>query len=111
MLETKLKLARRSALRARQPAVLIALALLAVALIGAPAAAAQALAFDITWWTADGGGGPRAGGSYSLSGTLGQPDAGALSAGSYTLSGGFWSALASTPPPAGWQLMLPVVVR
>ena len=110
MLETKLKLAGRSALRARQPAVLIALALLAVALIGAPAAAAQALAFEIAWWTVDGGGGLSAGGSYSLDGTLGQPDAGALAGGAYSLSGGFWDQGADALPWGG-SLYLPMVQK
>ena len=67
--------------------------------------------FDLSWWTVDGGGGSLDGGGYSLSGTTGQPDAGALSGGAYTLSGGFWGALPSAPPPAGWKLMLPVVMR
>ena len=110
MLETKLKLARRSALRARQPAVLIALALLAVALSGAPAAAAQALAFEIAWWTVDGAGGSSAGGSYFLDGTLGQPDAGALAGGAYSLTGGFWDQGADALPWGG-SLYLPMVQK
>ena len=77
----------------------------------AQAAAAAPTAFDLSWWTVDGGGGSLDGGGYSLSGTTGQPDAGALSGGAYTLSGGFWGALPSAPPPAGWKLMLPVVMR
>jgi hypothetical protein len=28
--------------------------------------------------------------SYTLSGTIGQPDAGLMTGGSYTLAGGFW---------------------
>ena len=88
---------------------LILLGLLVLA--GARAVGAAPSAFDLSWWTVDGGGGSLAGGSYSLSGTIGQPDAGALAGGAYTLSGGFWSALPSAPPPAGWKLMLPVVVR
>ncbi|MGQ9556150.1 MAG: hypothetical protein ACUVWR_18770 [Anaerolineae bacterium] len=43
-----------------------------------------------------GGGGQMAGGAYSLSGTVGQADAGAvMSGGSYSLSGGFWGGAAS----------------
>jgi hypothetical protein len=49
--------------------------------------------FDINWWTVDGGGVMlSAGGEFELSGTIGQPDAGALmSGGDFTITGGFWS--------------------
>ncbi|HEV8525829.1 MAG TPA: hypothetical protein VGQ71_15145 [Terriglobales bacterium] len=46
--------------------------------------------FSLGWFTIDGGGGTSGGGVYSVSGTIGQPDAGAMSGGSYTLTGGFW---------------------
>jgi hypothetical protein len=71
-------------------------------------AAARALAqpgggFAIGWATVDGGGTiSAAGGGYELGGTIGQPDAGTLTGGSYTLEGGFWpgaAALTSTPTP------------
>lgn len=39
--------------------------------------------------TLDGGGGTSTNGPYSLSGTLGQPDGGAMSGGEFTLQGGF----------------------
>jgi hypothetical protein len=47
--------------------------------------------YDLTWWTIDNGGGTSTGGNYILSGTLGQPDAGVLSGGTYSLIGGFWA--------------------
>jgi len=37
-----------------------------------------------------GGGGTSSGGGYTISGTIGQPAAGALSAGEHVLHGGFW---------------------
>lgn len=47
--------------------------------------------FELTWSTIDGGGAMNAtGGNFSLSGTIGQPDAGLMSGGNYTLVGGFW---------------------
>jgi hypothetical protein len=47
--------------------------------------------YDLSWWTVDGGGWMfSSGGGYDLGGTAGQPDAGWLSGGSYTLGGGFW---------------------
>jgi len=55
--------------------------------------------YSIDWWTVDGGGGTSTGGVYSVSGTLGQPDAGVMSGGSFTLTGGFWAlpGLVQTP--------------
>ena len=62
--------------------------LLASAVLAAPHA------FDIPWWTVDGGGWTfSTGGAYSLGGTVGQPDAGALTGGEYTLNGGFWGGV------------------
>ncbi len=57
------------------------------------ACAAHALADDnITWFTIDGGGGPISGGVYTLAdATIGQPDAGAMAGGDYTLLGGYWT--------------------
>jgi hypothetical protein len=61
----------------------------AILLCGAGPAAAQ---FTISRFTVDGGGATRSsGGAFALGGTAGQPDAGRLSGGSFTLSGGFWS--------------------
>ena len=64
------------------------------------AAALAVLAEDyaINWYTIDGGGAgvsdASAGGSYTLSGTIGQPDARnhpePMEGGSYKLTGGFW---------------------
>ncbi len=49
--------------------------------------------YAINWFTLDGGGGTSTGGNYTLSGTIGQPDTGMLSGGTYTLQGGFWPGL------------------
>lgn len=46
--------------------------------------------YDLTWNTLGGGGGSNASGSYTLNGTLGQPGAGVLNSGKYSLVGGFW---------------------
>jgi hypothetical protein len=72
--------------------------LLAVSLLLIVAMTARAADFTIDWWTMDGGGAMgTSGGSYELSGTIGQPDAGvALSGGNFELTGGFWFA---TPSP------------
>lgn len=55
--------------------------------------------YDLTWSTIDGGGGYSAGGGFELEGTIGQPDAGVLSGGSFTLQGGFWRTELAPPCP------------
>jgi hypothetical protein len=66
--------------------------------------------FDLSWSTVDGGGGTfSTGGDYSLGGTVGQPDAGVLSGGDYTMSGGFWSGVAQAS--AQHLISLPLVIR
>ncbi len=47
----------------------------------------------------DGGGGTSTGGVYSVTGTIGQPDAGTMSGGTYTLQGGFWGVIAAVQTP------------
>jgi len=51
--------------------------------------------FEIPWSTIDSGGAlDTGGGSFTLSGTIGQPDAGGtLAGGSFALRGGFWSGI------------------
>jgi hypothetical protein len=55
--------------------------------------------FVIDWFTIDGGGGTSTGGVYSVSGTIGQPDAGILTGGPYTLVGGFWAVVSAIQTP------------
>jgi hypothetical protein len=55
--------------------------------------------FVIDWFTIDGGGGTSTGGPYSLTGTIGQPDAGTLGGGNYTLVGGFWGGVIPIQTP------------
>ena len=56
--------------------------------------------FTIDWFTIDGGGGTSTGGVYSVSGTIGQPDAdGPASGGNYSLTDGFWSLLSVVQTP------------
>src|SRR5579863_1043169 len=48
--------------------------------------------YSINWYKVAGGGGTSSSGQYTLSGTIGQPDAsGALTGGNYSLTGGFWA--------------------
>jgi hypothetical protein len=60
--------------------------------------------YTIPWHRIGGGGGTSSGANggtvYSLSGTLGQPEAGrALSGGNYSLTGGFWSLVSVVQTP------------
>jgi hypothetical protein len=55
--------------------------------------------YSINWFTLDGGGGTSTGGVYSVSGTVGQPDAGKLSGGNYSVDGGFWGIIAAVQTP------------
>lgn len=48
--------------------------------------------YSIEWSTIDGGGGTSSGGGYSVSGTIGQSDAGGpMTNGQYSVTGGFWA--------------------
>jgi hypothetical protein len=65
---------------------------------------------QIDWWTTDTGGGASSGGSFTLSGTGGQPDAGLLQSadGALRLEGGFWAGAA---PPSGRRIFVPLLRR
>lgn len=78
-------------------------------LLTSTAVSSPSQGYDLSWWTVDGGGGALvAAGSYSLSGTVGQPDAGALAGNDYILSGGFWpgGALAG----GSYRVYLPLIL-
>ena len=69
-----------------------------LALALAPAALAQD--FEISCHTIDGGGEMFAsGGGFELSGTIGQPDAGAMIGGEFELVSGFWAVNVGDSPP------------
>jgi len=90
---------------ARRVKKVIALLTLFVLAIGMPVLAATG-SLDLTWFTIDGGGGASSGGGYQLIGSLGQPDAGRLAGGAYTLSGGFWGDATEQ-----YAIFLPLVMR
>jgi hypothetical protein len=78
-------------------------------LVLAGVALAQPGAYDLSWWTVDGGGFTFShGGGYTLGGTAGQPDPGLLTGGGYTLGGGFWGSSAA---PVEHRIYLPLVMR
>jgi hypothetical protein len=62
--------------------------------------AATAQTYSIDWYKISGGGGTSTGGTYQVSGTIGQHDAGGpMTGGSYSLTGGFWSLISVVQTP------------
>ena len=54
-----------------------------------------AQSYSVDWFTVDGGGGASTGGSFAVSGTIGQPDAGGpMTGGDFSFTGGFWAIYA-----------------
>jgi hypothetical protein len=70
----------------------LALGLLLLATAACPA---NAQSYSVDWHTIDGGGGTSTSGMFTVTGTIGQPDAGAMGGGTYTLQGGFWGIVAA----------------
>ncbi|MBC7263071.1 MAG: hypothetical protein H5T64_01795 [Chloroflexi bacterium] len=76
------------------------------------ASVALADTYDLSWWTVDGGGYTfSSGGPYLLGGTIGQPDAGRMSGGAYSLSGGFWIGEEIPPVTGPYHVRLPIVLK
>lgn len=67
---------------------------------------AFAQTYSIDWSTIEGGGGTSTGGVYTVSGTIGQPDAGRLSGGNYAVDGGFWGFIAAVASPGSPMLSI-----
>ena len=61
---------------------------------------ARAQSYALDWFTIDGGGGTSSNATYTLSGTIGQPDAGGpMTNALYSLTGGFWSVVVAVQTP------------
>src|SRR5690348_8813623 len=70
-------------------------------------ASASAQNYSIDWSKISGGGGTSTGGVYSVSGTIGQHDAGVtLTGGNYTLTGGFWALISVVQTPGLPKLII-----
>lgn len=72
---------------------------------------AQAQSYSISWYKIAGGGGSSSGTAtngtvYAMSGTIGQPDAGYLSGGPYSITGGFWGVIAAIQTPGSPYLTI-----
>ena len=94
-----------SVLKSDKSLLLLSLALVLLV----TSALADVQTFSLPWWTVDGGGGASSSASYSLSGSIGQPDAGVLTGGGYILGGGFWPG--RVRQSQGKDLYLPLVSR
>ncbi|HEV2438201.1 MAG TPA: hypothetical protein VG077_19590 [Verrucomicrobiae bacterium] len=70
--------------------------------------AASAQSYSINWYKISGGGGMNAtGGVYSVSGTIGQHDAGGpMTGGGYQLTGGFWALISVLQTPGAPTLYI-----
>jgi hypothetical protein len=77
---------------------------LVIALALGAGMSALAQNYTIDWYTVDGGGGTSTGGVFSVSGTIGQPDAGTMTGGNFNLQGGFWG-IVSAVQTAGAPLL------
>lgn len=89
---------------------LLAAALLLLIVSVGPLRAQSNGEVELNWRTIDGGGGASTSETYTLIGTIGQPDAGRMSNGAYTLYGGFWSA-ENRDITTNASLYLPVIMR
>ena len=72
---------------------------LALLVAAASSTSMFAQSYSIDWFTIDGGGGTSTGGVYAVSGTIGQPDAGRMSGGNFSIDGGFWGIIAAVQTP------------
>jgi len=66
-----------------------------------------AQSYSVDWYKIAGGGGTSTGGTYTVSGTIGQPDAsGAMSGGNYSVTGGFWALISVVQTPGAPTLYI-----
>ena len=80
--------------------------ILALALAGTEGGL-RAQSYTVDWYKIAGGGGASTGGTYQVSGTIGQPDAGAtMTGGNYAVDGGFWSIIAVVQMPGAPLLVI-----
>ncbi|HEV2328699.1 MAG TPA: hypothetical protein VGY56_07930 [Verrucomicrobiae bacterium] len=73
------------------------------------AVTARAQNYSINWYKVAGGGGTSTGGAYSLSGTIGQPDASTpMTGGNYSLTGGYWAFISVLQNPGAPTLYISI---
>jgi hypothetical protein len=62
--------------------------------------------YSIDWYSINAGGGTSTGGPYAITGTIGQPDAGIMTGGNYSLVGGFWGIISTVVTPGAPPLTI-----
>ncbi len=69
--------------------------------------AVQAQSYTIDWYKVGGGGGTSTSSLYSVTGTIGQPDASsAITGGGFSVTGGFWSLINVVQQPGFPKLLI-----
>ena len=67
----------------------------------------HAQSYTVDWYKISGGGGTSTGGTYAVSGTIGQPDAsGAMTGGGYSVTGGYWAMINVVQMPGVPNLLI-----
>ena len=78
---------------------------------GLEVVSAQSGVYDLSWNSVDGGGAKSTNNGYAVQGSIGQPDAGQLGGGSYSLRGGFWGGAGIEPITVYHHVYLPVIFK
>jgi hypothetical protein len=90
--------------------ICVTIILLALALPRSQAHARSTATYELVQsYTGPSGSGSA--GIYDLSSSIGQPAAGEVSAGSYTLGGGFWGGGVLVPVQNSFSIYLPLVLK
>jgi hypothetical protein len=90
--------------------VMIAVILIGLAAFASSARAAPQATYELVKSSIEPGGSGSAG-IYAVSSSIGQPIAGEVSAGIYTLGGGFWGGGVIVPAQNTYAVFLPLVLR
>jgi hypothetical protein len=79
--------------------------LICIGILSAAKLCAQS--YTVDWYKIAGGGGTSTSGTYTVTGTIGQPDAsGTLTGGNYSVTGGFWSIISVVQTPGMPNLII-----
>lgn len=102
--------------RLRMTRYVLVLLLVALVVLGTAMEVSRTMAAGadavIDWWTTSGGGGPGSSSSFTLHSSIGQPDAGAGTSESYTVTGGILAgAVTASEQPPDYAIFLPVVIK
>ncbi|MBI2955520.1 MAG: hypothetical protein HYY30_14490 [Chloroflexi bacterium] len=80
-------------------------------ILAASVALAESVGYELLRGSVGGGGGGSSGGTYAVSASVGERDPGPLTGGSYTVDADFAGSEDPPPPPSGYKLYLPLILR